>query len=86
MHTAASETHKHRDITFQYFLFIHAWTTFQLWLDHVHHKHQHTVKCDIRLESHFLIIHIYCSISVHECHVNEHRQGGKREGGRGRGG
>lgn len=85
MHTAASETHKHGDVTFQYFLSIHARTTFQLWLDDVRHKHHHTVQSDIRLESHFLIIHIYSSISVHECHVNEHRQGGKT-GGRERGG
>lgn len=47
------------------------------------HKHQHTVKSDIRLESHFLIIHKYSSLSVHECHVNEHEQGGRREEGRG---
>ncbi len=50
------------------------------------HKHQHTVKSDIRLESHFLIIHKYSSLSVHECHVNEHGQGGEREEGRGKGG
>ena len=44
------------------------------------------VKSDMRIESHFLIIHKYSSLSVHECHVNEHRQGGERKGGRRGGG
>lgn len=42
------------------------------------------VKSDIKLKSHFLIIHKYPSLSVHECHVNEHtggRAGGERKGG-----
>lgn len=81
MHTAASETHKNRDITFLCFLFIHVRAEFQLWLDHVRHKRQHAIKSDIKLESHFLIIHKYSSIFVHECHVNEHGQGIEREGG-----
>lgn len=39
------------------------------------------VKSDIKLKSHFLIIHKYSSLSVHECHVNEHTGG---RAGRGR--
>lgn len=83
MHTAASEAHTHRDITFRHFLFIHIRASISIVVRSCAHKHQHTVKSDIRLESHFLIIHKYSSLSVHECHVNEHRQGGEREGGRG---
>lgn len=44
------------------------------------HKCERAAKSDIGLESHFLIIHKYSSLSVHECHVNEHGWG-KGEGG-----
>lgn len=40
------------------------------------------MKSDIGLKSHFLIIHKYSSLSVHECHVNEHT-GGRGEAGEG---
>lgn len=39
------------------------------------------VQSDIRIEAHFLIIHKFSSLSVHECHLNEHRRG-RGEGGR----
>lgn len=42
------------------------------------------MKFDIRLKSHFLIIHKYSSLSVHECHVNEHT-GGRGEAREGEG-
>lgn len=43
------------------------------------------VQSDIRVEAHFLIIHKFSSLSVHECHLNEHGRG-RGEGGRKGGG
>ena len=39
------------------------------------------MKCDMRIEAHFFIIHKFSSLSVHECHLNEH---GRGRGERGR--
>lgn len=53
-----------------------------LWHVRAHTQGQEcAVKSDIKLKSHFLIIHKYPSLSVHECHVNEHTGG---RAGRGR--
>lgn len=61
---------------------------FALWHVRAHTQGQEcAVKSDIKLKSHFLIIHKYPSLSVHECHVNEHtgrRAGRGRVGGEGR--
>lgn len=55
---------------------------FALWHVRAHTQGQEcAVKSDIKLKSHFLIIHKYPSLSVHECHVNEHTGG---RAGRGR--
>lgn len=88
MHTAASETHTlthiHTDAHRHYISTFSIYTrmcSISVVVRSCAHKHQNAVKSEIRLESHFLIIHKYSSLSVHECHVNEHGEGGEREGG-----